>query len=126
MIQLSEHFTDKEFRCHCCSQLPEDGIDPGLIMKLEALRAELCSIAGVDVRIDVVSGYRCPRHNKRVSGARSSQHLLGTAADVRAEGFTPEAVQEVARRLFPKHGGVGSYASFTHIDNRRNLSRWNG
>ena len=33
----------------------------------------------------VNSGYRCPRLNTLVKGARNSQHMLGQAADIRTE-----------------------------------------
>lgn len=32
--------------------------------------------------ITVTSGYRCPALNKAVGGAKSSQHMLGEAADI--------------------------------------------
>ena len=40
--------------------------------------------------IIVSSGYRCPRLNKIVKGAPSSQHLLGQAADIHTVSDMPE------------------------------------
>lgn len=40
--------------------------------------------------IIVSSGYRCPRLNKIVKGAPSSQHLLGQAADIHTVSDRPE------------------------------------
>lgn len=40
--------------------------------------------------IYVSSGYRCPKLNKAVGGAASSQHMLGQAADIRTKEDTPE------------------------------------
>ena len=40
--------------------------------------------------IYVSSGYRCPKLNKAVGGAASSQHMLGQAADIRSKEDTPE------------------------------------
>ena len=40
--------------------------------------------------IIVTSGYRCPRLNKAVGGAASSQHVRGEAADIRSLEDTPE------------------------------------
>lgn len=40
--------------------------------------------------IIVTSGYRCPKLNKAVGGAASSQHILGQAADIRSKEDTPE------------------------------------
>ena len=46
--------------------------------------------------IIVSSGYRCPKLNKLVGGAPSSQHLLGEAADIHTVSDKPED----NRRLF--------------------------
>lgn len=40
--------------------------------------------------IIVTSGYRCPKLNKKVGGAKNSQHTLGQAADIRTVSDTPE------------------------------------
>ena len=39
--------------------------------------------------IIVTSGYRCPRLNKAVGGAASSQHMKGQAADIRTVSDNP-------------------------------------
>ena len=39
--------------------------------------------------IFVTSGYRCPRLNKAVGGAKGSQHLTGQAADIRSASDEP-------------------------------------
>lgn len=39
--------------------------------------------------IIVTSGYRCPRLNQAVKGAKSSQHLKGEAADIRTVSDKP-------------------------------------
>lgn len=38
----------------------------------------------------ISSGYRCPRLNAAVGGAHNSQHTVGEAADIQAEGMTTE------------------------------------
>ena len=40
--------------------------------------------------IIVTSGYRCPKLNKLVKGAASSQHVKGEAADIRTVSDRPE------------------------------------
>ena len=40
--------------------------------------------------IIVTSGYRCPKLNKAVGGAKTSQHMYGQAADIRTVSDTVE------------------------------------
>lgn len=125
-MKLSEHFDDSEFRCKCgrradgpyCSGLPENGMNPELIALLEQIRERL------GVPIVVYSGYRCHRYNESVGGARSSQHLLGNAADIAAKDISPSELRKTINRLVK--GGMGAYPTFTHVDVRRNRARWQG
>lgn len=73
---------------------------------------------------EVISAYRSPETNEmlrsRSSGVASkSQHLLGTAIDVRLRGTELEVLRDNARSL--KLGGVGYYAKsdFVHVDTGR-------
>lgn len=62
-----------------------------LAQRLETVR----TVLGCPVYVS--SGYRSPLVNKGVGGARTSDHLLGYAADIRAPAYgTP---LEVARRI---------------------------
>lgn len=75
----------------------------------------------------VLSGYRCPEHNKAVGGSRYSQHMLGNAADIRVNGMTPAQLEEAAQKIPAfRDGGIGrnDYAGFLHVDVRTHLSRW--
>lgn len=49
---------------------------------LEPLRLSV----GVPIRVS--SGYRCPRLNSAIGGARSSQHVQGQAADISSPGVS--------------------------------------
>lgn len=116
--KLSTHFKVKEFTC-------KDGSDavlvaPRLVMVLQSIRSHF----GVPVVIH--SAYRTPQYNEQVNGAEHSQHCYGTAADISVRGQKPAAVAAYARQLMPDWGGVGKYASFTHIDVREVKSDWNG
>lgn len=116
--QLSAHFKVREFACG-------DGSDavlvaPRLVMVLETIRAHF----GAPVVIH--SGYRTPQYNEKVNGAAHSQHCYGMAADISIKGQTPAAVAAYARQLMPDWGGVGIYASFTHIDVRETKADWTG
>lgn len=116
-----KYFSKKEFACKCgkCGGYP---VEPSwdLITILEKIREHF----GVPVRIN--SGVRCATHNKNVGGATSSQHLCGTAADIRVDGVSPTKVAEYAETLLPNTGGIGIYPTFVHVDVRKTKSRWNG
>ena len=85
-MKLSEHFDLNEFtrsatadRLHIDNTIPEELI-PNLknlcVQVLEPLREHF----GTPVVIS--SGYRCPKLNGIVGGARNSQHMKGEAADL--------------------------------------------
>ena len=95
-------------------------LDPGLMDILWQLQ----QINGSANTWEVISAYRSPETNEmlrsRSSGvARNSQHVLGTAIDVRLRGLELEVLRDNARSL--KLGGVGYYAksNFVHVDTGR-------
>ena len=116
--KLSENFRVREFAC-------SDGSDtvfvsPALVEVLQKIRSHF----GKPVTIH--SGYRTPAYNKKVDGAAYSQHLYGTAADISISGVSPKEVAAYAETLLPGTGGIGIYATFTHVDVRTAKSRWRG
>lgn len=123
MTALSEHFTREEFACHCgCGFGLGDGeVSVALVRLLEKVRAQL---GGRPIK--VVSGCRCPKHNRAVDGAEGSQHLRGTAADIRIEGLDTAALAQAVKALLPGRGGIGQYANWVHVDVRLGCSRWTG
>jgi zinc D-Ala-D-Ala carboxypeptidase len=110
---LSRHFSRSEFVCHCgrcgCWKVLDE-----LVIALEQLRER------VGVPIKVVSGRRCPAHNERVHGSRSSQHLLGSAADVIISGLSvAEMFYQAESVVAFESGGIGVYdGGFIHVDVR--------
>lgn len=115
--KITEHFKEKEFACRCCGVLR---INIRLVHMLEQLRT---SLGGQPVTI--TSGYRCPRHNRRVGGAPASQHLKGNAADIVVQGAGSEKVAASGEEL--GFTGIGRYNNFTHVDVRDGQPvRWNG
>ena len=81
--------------------------------------------------VTITSGYRTPEHNTEVGGSKSSQHLLGRAADIQVAGVSVEDVAAYAESLMPDWGGVGRYpvkagraTGWVHVDTRQNKSRW--
>ena len=114
--QLSAHFRVQEFACHDGSDLVK--IDSALVELLEEIR----SAAGGAVTIN--SGYRTPAYNTQIGGARYSQHLQGTAADIVVAGAAPLLVGQIAEYCLGSHGGIGVYQTFTHVDTRTTRARW--
>lgn len=116
-----KHFDRNEFKCKCgkCGGFPVEP-DKKLVQLLEKIRNHF----GKPVTIS--SGVRCTTHNKNVGGASGSQHLKGTAADIKVKGVAPEKVAAYAETLLSGTGGIGRYSTFTHVDVRENKSRWNG
>ena len=121
--KLSANFTVAEFAC-------KDGSDPVFVdSSLAALLQKIRDHFGRPVVI--TSGYRTAAHNKSVGGAKSSQHLLGRAADIQVAGVSVEDVAAYAESLLPGWGGVGRYPvkagrtqGWVHVDTRPNKSRW--
>ena len=102
------HFQPKEFACKHCGKIL---IADGLVEKLETLRFWLGSEP-----IIILSGYRCPLHNKNIDGATHSQHVLGRAVDIKIKGSSPEYVAKIAKKC--GFTWVKAYSTFTHIDIR--------
>lgn len=80
--------------------------------------------------IRVISGYRSPTYNRKIGGARKSQHMTAKAADIKVTGMHPDEVREAILSLIKEGkmhvGGVGRYTTFTHYDIRGWNARWSG
>lgn len=105
MGDLSPHFSRREFDCKDGSR---SNPDPALIACLERLRAIK---GGRPLRI--VSGYRSPDYNRRVGGARRSQHVVNRAADL-VKGYAN--VAEAVEAGFTGVGYCGDWV--VHVDVR--------
>ena len=122
---LSPHFRVREFGCTGSDAVL---IDDELVVLLQCIREHF----GKPVHI--TSGYRTAPHNAAVGGSKSSQHLLGRAADFWVEGVEVASVAAYAETLLPGRGGVGRYPKDTahparctgwvHLDTRASKSRW--
>lgn len=123
--RLAPDFKVRELRCR-------DGSDT--VMVDETLTVVLqCIREHFGKPVTITSGYRTAAHNAAVGGAKSSQHLLGRAADIRVEGVSVEDVAAYAESLMPDWGGVGRYpvkagraAGWVHVDTRAEKARWRG
>ena len=123
--RLAPDFKVRELRCR-------DGTDT--VMVDEVLTVVLqCIREHFGKAVTITSGYRTAAHNAAVGGAKSSQHLLGRAADIRVQGVSVEDVAAYAESLMPGWGGVGRYpvkvgrtTGWVHVDTRADKARWKG
>jgi uncharacterized protein YcbK (DUF882 family) len=113
-MKLTANFTRSEFACKCGCGF--DDVDLRLVKMLQQVREFF------DAPVTVTSGCRCPSHNQAEGGSPRSQHLHGRAADFRVRNVSPGVVYEYCVQLDP--GGLGYYATFTHIDVREGRARW--
>lgn len=112
MGDLSKDFSRREFACRCGCGF--DTVDAELLPVLQAVRDHF------NASVTVTSGARCADHNRRVGGAKSSQHLYGRAADIQVKGHTSREVQDWLVENYPDRLGIGFNSRFTHIDTRTN------
>jgi len=124
-MKLTKNFSRQEFDCKDGTIVPEKYIKnvQEVANNLQALRDYL------EVPVSITgSGYRSPKHNKKVGGAKFSQHLTASGADINAEGYEPEQLAEVIELLIlkgkMKQGGIGVYPNFVHYDIRGTKARW--
>lgn len=124
-MKITDNFSRKEFDCKDGTNVPKELLDNLKLLcnNLEVLRNELkapVSITG--------SGYRTESHNKKVGGAKNSQHLYAKAADINVKGYTPKEVFDTIEKLIGlgkmKQGGLGLYKTFVHYDVRGTKARW--
>lgn len=121
-VQLSKNFKLSEFDCKCsrCSKVL---LDTKLIELLQKIRDHF------GASINVNSGYRCSAHNKEVGGSSSSNHVKGTAADIRVKGVEPRDVAMYAESIGIKRIGLyegDKEGNFVHIGSGTTKKFWLG
>ena len=113
--RFTQHFAVSELACRDSSPVPA---------KYYANAVAICQRAEVLRKVSgpliVVSGYRSPAHNRKVNGAKTSQHLTASALDLRCPGVTAadlaDMYQELIDRGLVPDGGLGRYNNWIHID----------
>ena len=124
--QLTKNFKLSEFRCKDGTDVPEELVEnvQFLAENLQILRDK------ISMPITVISGYRSPKYNRKIGGARKSQHMTAKAADIIVRGMKPDDVRSEILSLIKEGkmatGGVGRYTTFTHYDTRGWNARWSG
>lgn len=117
--RFTRHFAAAEFACPCCGYLPTSERFPLLLNALGTIRAQ------VNRSVRIVSGFRCPAHNRAVGGAANSRHMHGDAADVYVEGVTPAQLRAIVIEHCPEIHGIGVGKTKFHIDARPGpLTEW--
>ncbi len=81
---------------------------------------------GEPIRIN--SAYRSEAHNKAIGGSKTSQHLLGKAADIKVKDIETKDLYLIIESLIidgqMTDGGLGLYDTFVHYDIRGYKARW--
>ena len=129
----SNFFKQEEFKCKCgtCTPLfipeqPDNSVEMpkprwvpySLLKRLDILRST------VGEPLHVTSGYRCPKYNARVNGAKNSYHMKGLAADLLyPKKMSKDKFKDYCKKIF-HDGGVGTYNTFVHVDVRGKKARW--
>jgi hypothetical protein len=121
---LTPNFSTHEFTRKCDDTLPTT-----LKPNLNELTKNLQIIRNhIHKPIIVISGYRSPRCNMRVRGAKKSQHMHAKAADIVVKDMSHEDLQKMILLLIAEgkihEGGVGLYRTHVHYDIRGYRSRW--
>lgn len=125
-MQLTKNFNLSEFRCRDGSDVPGELMDnvSELAKNLQVLREH------VSKPVSIISGYRSPTYNKKIGGARRSQHMSAKAADIKIKDLTPAEIKDIIVSLIKegkmKSGGIGLYTTFVHYDVRGRNARWYG
>jgi putative chitinase len=117
---LTYHFTLEEMtHSQAAARLGLDNTPPPDVLvqlRKTALGLEMVR-ALVQCPVVVSSGYRSPSVNQAVGGARSSQHMLGRAADITAPGFgrAVDLVRAIVHSPIPFDQCIWEFGSWCHI-----------
>jgi len=117
MGDITSNLSRNEFACKCGCGF--DSMDVETIWVVQ----DVCDHFGCSVTI--TSANRCPAHNAKVGGAKTSQHLYSRAMDCKFSKIEPEAVHQYLLNKYEGRFGFGLYNTFNHIDTRTGPpARW--
>jgi len=101
------YFSPREIACKGTGSIL---VNEEALNKLQSLRSLL------NKPLVLTSAYRSPEHNKKVGGAKNSQHMRGIAFDVRMENHDPHEFERAARAVGFTGFGYYPKSGFMHID----------
>lgn len=126
-MKLSKHFELYEFiRSRKANELgisnfPPEEAQQALRNLCENLLQPLREVWGKPITIN--SGYRCERLNKAVGGSRTSQHMIGEAADCAVNGKAEDLLHLLLRlKLDFDQAILYESQNFLHLSLRNNGS----
>lgn len=115
----SKYLSWKELACKDGTPYPIEWRTNRAIQLAEVF--EIIRAMAGDVPITVLSAYRSYLHNRKVGGARNSQHLYGRALDLKPpEGYTVNEFYDLIKTAsrMTNIRGIGKYKTFIHVDIR--------
>jgi uncharacterized protein YcbK (DUF882 family) len=104
---ISKHYNLKEFECPCCNTVK---IATDLVEALENLSDLLRE------KLQITSGYRCPKHNKEVGGVPNSFHTQGLAVDIVRPKKSDGEIIDLARKAGFRGVGIYRGRGIVHLD----------
>lgn len=116
----SKHLTWAELACKDGMPYPSEWRTNRAIELAEIFEQVRKTCNNLPIRI--LSAYRTSEWNKKIGGARNSQHLQGRALDLGIPwGFTIDNFYETIKELSMVFNikGIGKYPTFIHIDTRK-------
>lgn len=113
MGNLSEHFNNKDFACHCPHCRGEYKIHLGLVGALEMIGSHFHK------KVRVLSAFWCDAFNEKQDRPKRSWHARGKAAHIVIDGVPIQELFKFAETI-PEARGLGLYPqeNLVHIDTR--------
>lgn len=118
IMKLTKNFNLEEFACKDGTAVPKRYYEncKELAENLQVLRDSL------GVPLQVLSGFRTVKHNKKIGGAAASFHLTASAADIKADTIPAYKIYMRILKLMEggkmKKGGLKCYPTWVHYDIR--------
>jgi len=128
-LMLGKHLSWYELQCKDGTPYPDKWRNNRAIQLAEVFEVIR---ARWNKPIKVLSAYRTPVWNKKIGGARNSQHLHGRALDLRPPRNVSvdefyNHIKDLAMYI-PAIKGIGKYKTFVHVDTRptEKIAYWFG